>query len=225
MGNLKRTSIHGCDNVRDSSGEWVKSWMVKTDDSHECRYTRLGNLWNAMVERCNPNSFVGRAAPSYSDVSNGFGSFKTFSDWAVMQPGFDVIEDSGKRYALDKDLLIAGNRVYSGDACCFVPQRINNLFILPRAPKEFPLGVSWEADRKVYGASISIDGRNKRLGRFQSPDLAHCAWQKAKAAEIERLMDWYQQAPGFSDRVLLAMGSRAEKLYADIHLSVQTVVL
>lgn len=32
-----------------------------------------------------------------------------------------------KGYALDKDILIKGNKVYSPETCCFVPYEINTL--------------------------------------------------------------------------------------------------
>lgn len=225
MGKINKFSTHGCDNFRDASGEWVKSWTVRTEDTLECRYTRLGNLWNAMADRCNPKSFVGRTHQSYSDVNNGFESFQQFGDWAVEQPGFDLVEGSGKRYALDKDLLIPGSRAYSAESCCFVPRRLNNLFILPRTPRDLPIGVSWEPSRKKYASCISVDGKNKRLGRYDTAEDAHAAWQKAKAQEVERLMAWYRECPGFDGRVFDSLGARVNKLRSHIASNARTVAL
>lgn len=215
MGRINKTSTHGWDNFQSADGKWVSSWTVKNGDVLECRYTRLGNLWYSMVDRCNPNSFVGKLHQSYSGVSNGFASFENFADWAVDQPGFDLLEGDGKRYALDKDILIRGSRSYSAETCSFVPQRINNLLVTSKA-KTFPIGVSWEADRSKFGACISIAGKNKRLGRFNSQGLAHSAWQRAKADEIDRLIDWYTEQPGFNRLVAVALRSRSGRLRADI---------
>jgi hypothetical protein len=221
MGLIKKTSTHGWDNFQDAGGKWVSSWTVKNGDVLECRYTRLGNLWNSMVDRCNPNSFVAKSHQSYSGVSNDFSSFEYFADWAVGQPGFDLLESDGKRYALDKDILICGGRSYSAEACSFVPQRINNLLITGKA-KGLPIGVSWEADRGKFGACISLSGKNKRLGRFESQDLAHSAWQRAKADEIDRLVYWYAERPGFNRLVAAALRSRSGQLRADIANQVVT---
>jgi len=221
MGQIKKTSTHGWDNFQDADGKWVSSWAVRNGDVLECRYTRLGNLWNSMLDRCNPNSFVAKSHQSYSGVSNAFASFENFADWAVGQPGFDLLEGDGKRYALDKDILIRGSRSYSAEACSFVPQRLNNLLVMGK-PKDLPVGVSWEADRGKFAACISIGGKNKRLGRFGSQILAHAAWQKAKADEIDRLVEWYAELPGFNHLVADALRSRSCQLRADIANQVVT---
>lgn len=41
-------------------------------------------------------------------------------------------------------------------------------------------GVSWDASREKWTAHISVDGRAKNLGRFESKDLASAAYLEAK---------------------------------------------
>ena len=44
------------------------------------------------------------------------------------------------------------------------------------------MGVSWEAKRKKWFASIRNNGKTVYLGRHSTPELAHAAYCKAKAA-------------------------------------------
>jgi hypothetical protein len=43
------------------------------------------------------------------------------------------------------------------------------------------LGVSWDKKQEKWAATIYIDGKNKRLGRFRDPHEAHAAYLNAKA--------------------------------------------
>jgi len=45
------------------------------------------------------------------------------------------------------------------------------------------LGVSWDGKRKKFKAQITVDGRNRLLGRFDSADDAHAAYVAAKRKE------------------------------------------
>lgn len=42
------------------------------------------------------------------------------------------------------------------------------------------LGVHWCRCRKKWRATISVDGRNKSLGRFETPEAAYAAYVEAK---------------------------------------------
>jgi hypothetical protein len=83
-------------------------------------------------------------------------------------------------YHLDKDLLVKDNRIYAPDTCIFCPPEIN-LFLTLRdtCRGKLPLGVSMNNIR--FQATISGgDNTKKYLGLFDTKELAHQAWQKAK---------------------------------------------
>jgi len=42
-------------------------------------------------------------------------------------------------------------------------------------------GVCWDAGRKKWLAQIRVDGRNKYLGRYDTPECAHLAYKSAAA--------------------------------------------
>lgn len=212
----KCLSRHGLDNHKDSNGNWVNSWSEKTDHADIRFFTRLGNLWNSMKDRCNPSGLVQRRSPTYLGVTCGFADFNSFAEWAVIQPGFDLFDENGERYAIDKDILIQGNKIYSELSCAFVPQRINNLFVL-RAKKKssVPYGASWDKSRNSFYAGISIEGKGKFLGRFDDAFDAHRAWQSAKYSEFISAAEWYEHQPGFNERVAAAIKARATSIAED----------
>lgn len=56
----------------------------------------------------------------------------------------------------------------------------------------YPTGVSLVAGR--YKAQVSINGRRKHLGYFDTPEAAHAAYKAAKFNEIHRQATIYKDA-------------------------------
>ena len=109
-------------------------------------------LWQSMLERCFSEKYQTHC-PTYKEcsVSNNFLSYSFFYDWCQEQIGFGKVDEKGRSWCLDKDLLFVGNKTYSETACVFVPQEINSFFNeYGNARGEYPLGVSF----------------NKRDGKF-----------------------------------------------------------
>ena len=50
-----------------------------------------------------------------------------------------------------------------------------------RNNKSGRLGVTWDKKQEKWAATICINGKNRRLGRFHDPDVAHAAYLAAKA--------------------------------------------
>ncbi|EOV8144431.1 hypothetical protein ACOJDJ_000126 [Cronobacter dublinensis] len=102
-------------------------------------------------------------------------------------------------WAVDKDILSPGSRLYSPQTCMFVPPYVNALF---RSKKEnsrgnahnpvvLPLGVSLsESPKNPYQAHCKINGKQTHLGLFSTPEEAHRAWQLGKIDQLQyALMD------------------------------------
>ena len=133
--------------------------------------------WKSMIERVySPRIHAIR--PSYADCSvcEEWHRFSVFRAWMETQ------DWEGK--ALDKDLLIEGNKVYSPETCVFVSTGVNS-FLTDCAAKrgDCPLGVHWCKSRNKYMAYCKDFRTGKRinLGSFDCPDEAHMAWKKYKA--------------------------------------------
>jgi hypothetical protein len=143
--------------------------------------------WTGVLARCYSSRFK-ETNPTYSDcsLSKEWLTFSNFSKW------FELNNVDG--YALDKDIKIKGNKVYSPDTCLFVPQSINNL-ILGRGTKggSLPQGVSFNKLNGRYGAHVAIDSKYAHIGQYATPELASNAYIKAKNAEIMRKSEQYPE--------------------------------
>lgn len=133
--------------------------------------------WKDMIRRCYDKKSL-KTRPTYSDcaVCKEWLRFSVFKEW------FDKNYIQG--YALDKDILSKGNRVYSPETCCFVPIEINTL-VINNKPRRglFPLGVTAIPHSGTYRANLE----NKHLGCYPTPEAAFQAYKSAKEQHVKEL--------------------------------------
>ena len=116
-----------------------------------------------------------------------------FKEWCNNQIGFNKFSADGLPYTLDKDILVKGNKVYSEDTCCFVPHKINTVLIKCDGRRGSNLiGVYYLKSKNIYTASISIDMRQKSLGRFKTEVEAFLAYKEAKETYIKEVVNFYK---------------------------------
>ena len=142
-------------------------------------------LWQGMLGRCYDEKAHVRL-PTYQDcsVSINFTRFSYFKDWCHNQIGFNYLDDVGKLFHLDKDILIKGNKVYSEDTCCFVPHEINTLLLQGSHRKDsLPLGVSYRHDMKKFRARHG----KVLVGWFDTEVEAFQAYKEAKESYIKEV--------------------------------------
>ena len=137
--------------------------------------------------------------PTYKEISlcEEWYNFQNFGDW--FEDNYNPETMQG--WELDKDILVKGNKIYSPETCCFVPQEINKLFIKSNKSRgEYPIGVH-KTKNKFLAQSYS---KNKRyLGSFNSVEEAFQAYKIAKKLYIKEVADkWKGQ---ISDKVYQAM--------------------
>ena len=90
-------------------------------------------LWQDMLIRCFSEKYQTHK-PTYKgcNVSDNFLHYSFFYDWCHEQIGFGKVDENGRYWHLDKDLLFVDNKTYSETACVFVPHEINTFFIEDR---------------------------------------------------------------------------------------------
>ena len=145
------------------------------------------SVWKSMLQRC-VSKALQATYPTYvgCSVSEQFRHYKTFKEWYDLQIGSNV-----KDFALDKDLLIKGNKLYSAETCVLLPKAINLLFIKCNAARgQLPIGVSKHGNR--FHAQIAKEGKRFNLGLYDTPELAFAAYKAAKEAHIKEMADKYK---------------------------------
>lgn len=99
-----------------------------------------------------------------------------------------------KGWHLDKDILVKGNKIYSPQTCCFVPQEINTLFTRANARRgNYSIGVSFNKSKKKYETHVNINGKTKYFGGFNTEHDAFLKYKYEKEKEIVRIADKYKK--------------------------------
>ena len=173
-------------------------------------YNPIYRRWVSLLGRCYNESSLVRA-PSYrdKDVCQEWFLFSNFKAW-MEQQDWEGLE-------LDKDILIKGNKLYSPEACVFVPDYVNSALCLSdRARGQYPVGVVYHKKDKVYRAHIKSLGVRKDLGSYSTPECAHQSWQKAKVVELENIISRYSMESCFKANVAAALMQRIWDIRLDI---------
>ena len=134
------------------------------------------SAWHSMIRRCY-SEYYKKHYPTYKgcSVCKEWRYLSNFKRW------FD--ENYIEGCHLDKDILVQGNKVYSPETCCFVPQYINSLLTDHRGARgKYKIGVI--KAKLGYVASVSCGGKGQHLGTFNTEDEAFAAYVKAKKEVI-----------------------------------------
>lgn len=153
------------------------------------------NIWHDMLKRCY-SEMLHKKEPAYigCSVCDEWKRFSIFKDW------FE--ENYVEGYALDKDILIKGNKIYSPTTCCFIPRELNSLLTNRRNHRgECPIGVTKASKSNNYEAALFINGERVYLGTFKSKEEAFEAYKVAKEAHIKEVAQKYYYDGKISERV------------------------
>lgn len=162
--------------------------------------------WEDMLYRCTEKEWVKH--PNYigTTCSENFKLYSFFYEWCQTQIGFGVVDEKGRKWQLDKDLLSGDGKVYSEDVCVFVPQRVNKLLTKRDNDRgELPIGVHLDrqAKNKKYRSMCNDLDVRKSLGRFPTKEEAFQAYKIFKEALIKRVAHEYKLVLDY--RVYLAL--------------------
>ena len=153
----------------------------------------LYDKWSGILRRCCDKKFQEKHN-SYKDciVDERWHNFQNFAEWFEESYNSDVMQ--GRQ--LDKDILFKGNKIYSPETCCFVPQEINSLFVKRDNDRgRHCIGVNFNKRDKVYSTNIPIKNyKGKRnfkseLEAFNLYKILKENYIKQKADEWKDLID------------------------------------
>lgn len=146
------------------------------------------NTWANMLHRCySPRTH--KTQPTYigCSVHPDWFNFQVFAEWCSEQPNSNT-----DGFALDKDLIIFGNKVYSPDTCSFVPREINTLLSDCAAVRgDLPQGVSRCGNK--YHAKTSVNGERLYLGTFDTIIEAAFAYSAGKTENVKEQVEIWKE--------------------------------
>ena len=156
--------------------------------------------WYEMIRRVHSERYLEKY-PTYRHVSvcEEWLHFSNFEEWATPRYFENCV--------LDKDILSGGTKIYSPNTCCFVPEKINLLFLNSKSKEGLPLGVTVDPRKKegtrrfVARVGCSVSKQNKHLGMFSTPEAAHRAWQLGKCGRILEEIAWWRTQESFNQVV------------------------
>lgn len=165
---------------------------------------RSYDVWLNMMQRCYDDEFKNRQT-TYKDctVCDEWLSFSNFKKW-YDENYPQHLEDKGIKLDLDKDLLIAENKIYSPDTCIFIPHCVNS-FIIGNINTNTSgrVGVSFDNDRQKWMAYTTNVLTHKRIniGRFRDKQEAIRALDEEIGRQIEILKS-YMRELGYSEDII-----------------------
>lgn len=158
--------------------------------------------WRDMLRRCYSQSFQEKE-PSYKGcvVCNDWMRYANFKQW------FDDPKNGYKDgYCLDKDIIIKGNKMYSPDACCFVPREINSLLTNRKNHRgKYPIGVIKASKSNNFESAFFKNGKRIYLGSFKTTEEAFVAYKKAKESHIKDVAQEYYDKGEITEKVYDAL--------------------
>ena len=148
-----------------------------------------------MLKRCYSKDYQNKK-PTYigCEVYNEWLNFQSFAKW--FEENYYEIE--GETIALDKDILVKNNKIYSPNTCVFVPERINTLFTkADKSRGKLPIGIVEDNRTHHFRARCSTldkNGKIKRveLGSYKTHEEAFIHYKQFKEKYIKQVADEYK---------------------------------
>lgn len=138
--------------------------------------------WQHMFSRC----YTDHYGHTYNDatVHNDWHNYQVFAEW------FHQNWLGNNNVALDKDLLVKGNKIYSKDTCSIVPENLNNFSCTSDTIRgEHPLGTTNRSNKIV--AQVYVYGVHETIGIFECGKEAFLAYKKRKEEVARIYADYY----------------------------------
>ena len=119
--------------------------------------------WSNMMQRCY-SEVTHRLKPYYKGcmVCEEWQNFSNFREWYRK----NIIE--GRKFDLDKDILVQGNTIYSPKTCALVTHYANTVFQRRGIKKN----IVQNAATGKFDTSISILGKTKEIGSSETREEA-----------------------------------------------------
>lgn len=162
-----------------------KIYGVGINDTLKLSNTKPHKLWLGILERCySEKTKEKRKTYIGCSVCEEWLLFSNFKKW------FD--ENYIEGWHLDKDILVKGNRVYSPQTCCFVPQEINSLLTNRRLHRgKLPVGV--KRSGKFFVSECQNGGTRIRVYGHKTVEDAFVCYKELKEERIKNMANKWKE--------------------------------
>lgn len=160
-------------------------------------------VFRSMITRCYSDNYH-KQQPTYKNVTccKEWHNRDVFEDWLRSQPNYEKFLNGD--FALDKDILVRDNKIYSPETCCLVPRRVNELFKKDWAEdNDMPIGA-----RKKNGKYIvycCVNGENTYVGTYEDKQEASMAYKNFKEKYIKQVAQEEFDAGNITEKCYNAM--------------------
>lgn len=155
------------------------------------KMTKEHFTWRGIISRCYDNKRKEKS-PTYENVvcCEEWLNFDNFYEWLHSQSNFDKWYE-GKKWAIDKDILIKGNKVYSPNTCCLVPENVNLLFTKrDRFRGNFPIGVRENGNGFQAQWNNQLTNKRECSSNYSTPENAfYFGYKPHKEALIKQVAE------------------------------------
>ena len=137
------------------------------------KLTKEYDTWKHMLRRCFDSSHKEKH-PEYKDVNccEEWLLYENFYEWLHNQPNFEKWI-TGIRWAIDKDILVKGNKIYSPETCCLVPQNVNSLFTKrTKLRGNLPIGIGFSDNHYRALCKNPFTNKQEKFGYYSTPEDA-----------------------------------------------------
>lgn len=169
------------------------------------RKVKSYSVWQCMIQRCYDEKFQEKNT-TYKGcaVSVEWLLYSNFKKWFDENYPSELSEEIS--FALDKDLISDGNKVYSEKTCVFLPAKINSFLTNKQQNNKTDYtGVSFNKTKGKFIAQISDFETSKRkaIGNFKTPIEAYEAY-KISRRYMATLAKEYMRGLGiYSEDIIL----------------------
>lgn len=152
------------------------------------KHTKEYEAWRHMLGRCFDKR-IKKKQLSYKSASccEEWLVFENFYEWLHSQENFDKWLD-GNRWCLDKDILVKGNKIYSPQTCCLVPNYVNVLFTKRNKDRGLlPIGVVKQNNGFRAECNSPFEQYIKYIGMYPTSEQAFYAYKEHKEDVIKQV--------------------------------------
>src|SRR5690606_18704653 len=119
-------------------------------------------------------------------------------------------DTNGDMWSLDKDILFPGNKIYSVNTCCFVPNRVNKFFTSRKNYRsKYGIGVYKQKESNTYFSLISVNAESKSSFGYTTPFDAQGFWFDNKISAAKSIREEFE---GKNDKLCSAIDRYIQNL-------------